>query len=210
MHLSKIKLKAYFFTGLFTALPVMATLLVAWFILKFVIKLLTLPLSPFLETGIPGIKLIVPLAGLIITVMAISLIGLLMASLIGKSIVAWFEEFINRLPLVGNLYVGFKQLFEVLFLNSKRSFSRVVAVEYPCQGIYSIGFVTNEVNKRIGDVVDKELINIYVPTALNIASGLFIMVPKENVIPLNMSIEDGLKLVISGGFITPSLIDNYH
>lgn len=201
------KLKAYFITGLFTLLPVMATLIVGWFILKFFIGLLNLPFSPLLNTGIPGIKLIVPLAGFIVTVIVILLIGILMAGLIGKNIILWFEELINKVPLMGNIYGSTKQLFEIFFLKNKDSFSRVVLVEYPRKGLYVVGFVTAESNKNVEDVTGKKVINIYLPTSLNIASGFLIIAPEEDVIPLDIGIEDGLKLVISGGFITPSLID---
>lgn len=182
----------------------MATILVAWFILKCVIKLLSLPLGEFLDLGIPGIKLIVPLAGLIITITVILLIGFVMASLIGKTIIAWFEELLARVPIVSNIYVAFKQLFEILLLKSKESFSRVVLVEYPRKGVYSVGFVTSESNPKVARATGKEIINVYLPTALNIASGFLIAAPADEVISLDISIEEGLKLVISGGFILPS------
>lgn len=203
----RTRLKAWFFTGLFTALPVMATLFVAWFILKFVIKLLSLPFAEFLDLPVPGIKLIVPIAGFIITITVILLIGFLMASLIGKSIVAWFEELLARVPIVSNIYTGFKQLIEIFLYKGKESFSRVVLVEYPRKGVYSIGFVTSETNPVVAKVSGKEIINIYLPTALNIASGFFIAAPVDEIIPLDITVEEGLKLVISGGFIVPS-IDN--
>jgi len=203
-HFSKTKLKAYFFTGLFTSLPVMATILVGWFTLKFVIKLLSLPLAGLLDLNIPGINLIVPIAGLIITIIVIFSIGFLMASLIGKSIIAWFEEILSRVPIISNIYTGFKQLLEILLFRSKESFSRVVLVEYPRKGVYSIGFVTSECNPEIGKATGKNILNIYIPTALNIASGFLIAAPADEVIPLNISIEEGLKSVISGGLILPS------
>lgn len=205
---SKTKLKAYFFTGLFTSLPVMATVVVAWFILKCVIKLVSLPLGEFLDLSIPGIKLIVPLAGLIITITVILLIGFVMASLIGRTIIAWFEELLVRVPIVSNIYVAFKQLFEILLLKSKESFSRVVLVEYPRKGVYSVGFVTSESNPKVARATGKEIINVYLPTALNIASGFLIAAPADEVIALDISIEEGLKLVISGGFILPSSMKN--
>lgn len=201
----KTRLKAWFFTGLFTSLPVMATLFVAWFILKFVIKLLSLPFAEFLDLPVPGIKWIVPVAGFIITITVILLIGFLMASLIGKSIVVWFEELLARVPIVSNIYTGFKQLIEIFLYKGKESFSRVVLVEYPRKGVYSIGFVTSETNPVIAKVSGKEIINIYLPTALNIASGFFIAAPVDEIIPLDITVEEGLKLVISGGFITPSV-----
>lgn len=201
---SKTKLKAYFFTGLFTSLPVMATILVAWFISKGIIKLLSLPLSGFLDLKIPGINLIVPLAGLIITITIILLIGFLMASLIGKGIIAWFEEILARVPIISNIYAAFKQLIEILLIRDKESFSRVVLVEYPRKGVYSVGFVTSESNPKVTRATGKEIINVYLPTALNIASGFLIAAPADEVISLDISIEEGLKLVISGGFILPS------
>jgi len=181
----------------------MATITVAYFILKFVINLLSLPLSGLLDLKIPGINLIVPLAGLLITVTIILLIGFLMASLIGRSIVVGFEELVARLPIISNIYTAFKQLLEILFLKNKESFSRVVLVEYPRKGVYSVGFVTSESNPQIAKSTGKEVINIYIPTALNIASGFLIVAPIDEVIPLNITVEEGLKLVISGGIIIP-------
>ncbi|MFH1563820.1 MAG: DUF502 domain-containing protein [Nitrospirota bacterium] len=201
----RTRLKAWFFTGLFTSLPVMATVFVAWFILKFVIKLLTLPFAEFLDLPVPGIKWIVPVAGFIITIMVILLIGFMMASLIGKSIVAWFEELLIRVPIVSNIYTGLKQLMEIFLYKGKESFTRVILIEYPRKGVYSIGFVTSESNPAVAKASGKEIINIYLPTALNIASGFFIAAPVDEVIPLDITVEEGLKLVISGGFIIPSL-----
>jgi uncharacterized membrane protein len=142
--------------------------------------------------------------GLICVLGVIILIGILTASILGRTFFVWLETFLVRVPLVSNFYAGVKQLVEILFSKGKSSFTRVVLVEYPRKGVYSIGFVTAEKSPVLSDITDEEMVNIYLPTALNIASGFMIIAPVKDTIPLDISIEEGLKLVISGGFITPS------
>ncbi|MFH1896883.1 MAG: DUF502 domain-containing protein [Candidatus Desantisbacteria bacterium] len=207
-------LKAYFVTGFLTILPVMATAFLVMIVVKLLYKLLGSPFLFLLETifhtKISGIWLILfdtlgVVCGLICVLVFLTLFGILTASIIGRTLFVWFENLLIKVPLVSNFYGALKQFIKILFSTGKSSFARVVLVEYPRKGIYSVGFITAENNPFIAAITGEKMVNIYLPTALNIASGFMIVAPAKEIIPLDISIEDGLKLVISGGFISPTI-----
>ncbi|OIP43121.1 hypothetical protein AUJ95_00975 [Candidatus Desantisbacteria bacterium CG2_30_40_21] len=209
-------LRAYLVTGFLTILPVMATAFLAMIVAKLLYKLLGSPflflLETFFHTKISGIWLILfdtlgVVCGLICVLVFLTLIGILTANILGRTLFIWFENLLVKVPLISNFYGAIKQLVNILFSNGKSSFTRAVLVEYPRKGVYSIGFVTAEDNPFIATITGEKMVNIYLPTALNIASGFMIVAPAKEIIPLDISVEDGLKLVISGGIISPA-IDN--
>jgi uncharacterized membrane protein len=201
----RTKLKAYFITGLLTIIPVIVIVYITIFIIKILKKFITIPFAPLLTKNIPGIELIVTVGGIIFSVILIILVGLFTASILGKKIFGWFEDVLfSKIPLMNRIYYGAKQLMELLFIKRKKIFSGVVLVEYPRKGVYSVGFITSTNNTQLQAVTGKKVVNLYIPTALNIASGFLLIVPQEEIIPLNLNVEEGLKLVISGGIITPT------
>ncbi|MDI6781913.1 MAG: DUF502 domain-containing protein [bacterium] len=207
----KTQLKAYFITGFLTIVPVMATIFLITIAMKILIKLLGSPFLFLLETlfhmKISGMWLLLfdvlgIVCGIFCVLIIITLIGILTANIFGRTIFVWFETFLVKLPLISNFYGAIKQLMEILFSKGKNSFTKVVLVEYPRKGVFSVGFVTAEDNQIVSPITGQKMINVYLPTALNIASGFMIIIPAKDVIPLEISVEDGLKLVISGGFIS--------
>lgn len=213
----KTQLKAYFITGFLTIVPVMATIFLATIAMKLLAKLLGSPFLFLLETlfqikitGAWQLLLFDALGivcGILCVLIIITLIGILTANIFGRTIFVWFETFLINLPLISNFYGAIKQLMEILFSKGKNSFTRVVLVEYPRKGVFSVGFITAEDNQTIGAITKEKMVNIYLPTALNIASGFMLIVPAKEIIQLDISVEDGLKLVISGGFISPDMIN---
>ncbi|MBU0701067.1 DUF502 domain-containing protein [bacterium] len=210
----KTQLKAYFITGFLTIVPVMATIFLMTIAMKILLKLLSSPflflLETFFHVKISGAWLILFDVmgigfGILCVLIIITLIGILTANIFGRTIFVWFETFLIKLPLISNFYGAIKQLMEILFSKGKNSFTRVVLVEYPRKGVFSVGFITAENNQTIGVITGERMVNIYLPTALNIASGFMLIVPAKDIIPLEISVEDGLKLVISGGFISPEV-----
>ncbi len=207
----KTQLKAYFITGFLTIVPVMATIFLMTIAMKILIKILGSPFLFLLETlfhvKIAGAWLLLfdvlgIACGMLCVFVIITLIGILTANIFGRTIFVWFETFLVKLPLISNFYGAIKQLMEILFSKGKNSFTRVVLVEYPRKGVFSVGFVTAEDNQIVSPMLGEKMINLYLPTALNIASGFMLIVPAKDVIPLEIGVEDGLKLVISGGFIS--------
>ncbi len=207
MQRLRTKLKTSFFTGLFTTIPIIVTLYITTVVLKLLNRLLIMPFSGLVDaTNIWGIRIILPIVGVIISIFIICGIGLLTANLLGKKLISVGEVLLGKVPIMNNIYTAIKQLLEILFIQGKTSFAsmRVVLVEYPRKGIYSIGFVSSEKTKKLSDVIGEQVVHVYLPTALNIASGFFIIVPVKETISLDISVEDGLKLVISGGIISPT------
>jgi uncharacterized membrane protein len=137
-------------------------------------------------------------------VVLIFLVGLLSRNLIGKLFFSWFENFLRSIPFVRSVYGAIKDLVGAVSIGSKgKTFRRVIMVEYPRAGLYCIGFVTNEMSflARNGETI--EFVNVYVPNPPNPTSGFLVLVPRKDAIPLNLTIEEGLKLVLSGGIVLP-------
>ena len=192
----RTKLKTFFATGLLVILPTVITIFVLWKLFVFIDSITRPYLARFVGYYIPGL-------GIIVTLLVIFLVGMLTANVLGKRLVAWGDSIVGRIPLVRFIYLGIKQLLEALSLGRKNLFREVVLVEYPRKGIYTLGFVPSECKGEIQEVTREDLVNIFIFTTPNPTSGMLIMVPKEEVTPLKMTVEEGLKFVVSGGIIAP-------
>lgn len=146
--------------------------------------------------SVPGFGVILALAILIIT-------GMLAANLLGKRTVEIWESILNRIPLVRSIYTGVKQIATTVLASDGKSFRKVVLVEYPRKDVWSMGFLTNEhIDIEIGKI-DYEVSAVFVPTTPNPTSGFIIMIPKHDIIELDIGIEEGFKYIISMGVIVP-------
>ena len=197
------RIRRYFFAGLATLFPVAVTLYALVVVFKFADGLLGRFINRhWLATygyEIPGL-------GLVMTVILLLVVGFLSSQFFGQWMVRRVEGWFGRLPIIRHVYNPVKQLTKFLFEQTDRpmSFHRVVLVPYPRVGSYSIGFVTNEsVTTFTG--ASKTLLTVLVSTPPSPFTGPIIFVPKEDVVPLNMSVEDAVKLVMSGGVVAPPL-----
>jgi len=186
----KNKLKNYFITGLLVLIPISLTI----YILKILIRLVE-DFSP--------IKLPIPGMGLIITIGIVLGTGFIAKSVFGSWLVNFGENFLYRIPIVKNIYQGTKQLSNALFAPKGDKFRSVVLLEYPRKGIYSLAFITGDTKGVMQDKTEKKMINVFVPTTPNPTSGFYLMVPKNEVITLGMSVEEAFKILISGGLYYP-------
>jgi|TARA_B110000914_G_C15385902_1_gene410055 uncharacterized membrane protein len=146
--------------------------------------------------SIPGFEILLALVIIFTT-------GLIAANFIGKSLVDWWESFLDKIPLVRNIYSPLKKFSELILSDQTQSFSKVLLIEYPRKGLYSLCFQTS---KNLGEIEKKsgrDVVCVFVPTTPNPTSGLILMVPQEDVIELDMSVEDGLKMIISLGVVVP-------
>ena len=146
--------------------------------------------------SIPGFEILLALVIIFAT-------GLIAANFIGKSLVGWWESFLDKIPLVRNIYSPLKKFSELILSDQTQSFSKVLLIEYPRKGLYSLCFQTS---KNLGEIEKKsgrDVVCVSVPTTPNPTSGLILMVPQEDVIELDMSVEDGLKMIISLGVVVP-------
>jgi uncharacterized membrane protein len=148
------------------------------------------------EGHIPGL-------GFVITVLVILGIGLLGKNYLGNRLISYFEHILNRIPLISRIYKGAKQVSEVFLERNKDLFQGVVLVEYPRKGIWSMGFLTQTDSGEISEKLDQEMACVFISTTPNPTSGLLVILPKKDLLHLDMSIEEALKMVISGGLVTP-------
>ena len=196
-------LRKYFITGLLILLPVIVTIYVLSFSFNFVDGLLQPFIKPIIGRTIPGLGLIVGLIIIFVT-------GLIATNVFGKKIIAYGESIVIKIPLVKQLYSATKQIIDAFSVQSQDAFQRVVLVEYPRKGIYAIGFVTGEGVEEVQELTKGEVANVFIPTTPNPTSGFLILFPKDQLIPLEMTIEEGLKMVISGGVVTPEYTQKDH
>ncbi|MBI5428685.1 MAG: DUF502 domain-containing protein [Nitrospinae bacterium] len=206
----KHRIRTIFVTGLLITLPIAFT----FFILNFLFKSLDNSLSPtftqlliLMGVHIPeGFRL--PGLGVIMTVLVIFLVGLFTTNIFGEKLVRLGEAVVARIPIVRSIYTGAKQVVTTVIQTDTGSFSRCVLVQFPRKGVYALGFVTSEAKGEIQDKTTEQVINVFVATTPNPTSGFLIFVPKEDLIELDMPIEDGIKLIISGGIVTPKYDPN--
>jgi len=191
------QLRTTFFRGIGVIIPLGLTY---WFF-RALLNAVDGILSPILENliGHP-----VPGLGFLSMLAVIFLIGLLTRNLVGRLFFAWFENLLRSIPFVRSVYGAIKDLVGAFLTGGKsKTFRQVVMTEYPRKGLYSIGFVTNEMHFTAPDNTEIDFLNVYIPNPPNPTSGFLVLIPKREAIHLHLSIEDGLKLVLSGGIVVP-------
>jgi uncharacterized membrane protein len=189
-------IKRYFITGLLVITPIWGTYLILKALLVTLEGVLGQVLRRYASFYIPGL-------GIVVLALLILLAGVLATNIFGKKIVQFWDYLLNRVPVVRGIYSVLKAIVDAISLQSKGHFNRVVLVQYPRNGIYSLAFVTGVTQGEAQMVTRDKLVSIFVPTTPNPTSGFFIMVPQEDVIPLSMSIDEGMKMIITAGFFTP-------
>jgi uncharacterized membrane protein len=190
------RLRELFVVGLAVVLP----LLVTYLLLRFLFEALDGLLDPMIQ-GILGRR--IPGLGFLATVAIIFLIGTLTTNIVGRKLVAMTEGLLLRIPLVKNVYGASKQLFDAITLPGRGAFRQVVMLEYPRSGLYALGFITATQARGFQDLVGEQTVNVFIPTAPNPTSGFFLVVPERSVIPVPISVEEALKMIVSGGLIVP-------
>ncbi|MGH6976286.1 MAG: DUF502 domain-containing protein [Stellaceae bacterium] len=196
------RLRAYFLAGILVTGPIAFTLWITWSIIDFIDRAVShlVPTSYNLSTYFP---FNIPGFGLIIAVVALTLIGWLTAGYVGRLLLRLSDRVMKRMPVVRGIYGAFKQIFETVLAKRSNTFREVVLVEWPRRGMWTVAFVTAQGEGEIKANVAQQTVGLYVPTTPNPTSGYLVYVPREEIVPLTMSVEDGIKLVISGGIITP-------
>ncbi len=195
--------RRYLIAGLLVWVPLGIT----WFVIKFMIDLMdrTLLLLPpdFRPENLLGFR--VPGLGVVLTIVILLVTGIVVANLVGRTLVRMGERLLARIPLVRSIYSGVKQVMETMFSDSGKSFRSVVLIEYPRKGIWTLAFLTGEQGTRESeDKIGRRVSHIFVPTTPNPTSGFFLMVPTDDVLILEMSVDEGLKMIISAGVVLPS------
>jgi len=198
------RFRNYFLTGLIVAGPILITLYLTWWFVTWVDGLVR-PFVPsayrpetYLPFGLPG-------SGLIVAVVALTLLGFLAANLIGRTLVDLGERLLGRMPVVRAIYRSLKQVFETLFSGKGSSFRRVGLVEFPSPGMWSIVLISQSPSAEVADRIpgEEEHISVFLPCAPNPTTGFFFYVPKSKIIEDEMNAEDAATLIMSCGVVQP-------
>jgi uncharacterized membrane protein len=200
LHLGILnRLKAYFFAGILVTAPVSITFYIAWQFIQFMDDQVSPLIPPAFNPknwGIPGF-------GLVAVVVSLTLIGALTAGFAGRMLVRLYDAVLERMPVLRGIYSAVKQIFETMLAQKANAFREVALIEYPRQGIWTLAFITGATGGELKDRFDEEMVNVFVPTTPNPTSGFLLFLPKRDVQVLDMSVEDGIKMVVSTGIITP-------
>jgi len=201
---SGTRLRNYFLTGLIIVGPISITVYIIWGFIHFVDAWVK-PLIPAAYNPETYLPFALPGAGLIFAVLGIIIIGALTANLFGRTLVSYGETIVDRMPVVRNVYNALKQIFETVLSQSNTSFKKVGLIEYPRKGIYSICFIATDTSGELREKWpgDDEPVSVFLPTTPNPTSGYLLFVPRHDIVVLDMTVEEGAKLVISAGLVTP-------
>ena len=192
-----LKLRNYFFTGVIVLVPIGFTLYLSKFLINFSTKLVPSGLNPntYLPYTIPGIEII-------LTIIFITIIGGLSLSFLGKKFLQLIDDLFKRIPILRTIYSAIGQMTES-FRNQEGSKKSVVLLEYPRKGSWAVGFATKDNTGEIKLKTNLNLVNVFVPTTPNPTSGFLLMIPKEDLIYLDMTFEEASKFIVSAGTSTP-------
>ncbi|MDC9727031.1 MAG: DUF502 domain-containing protein [Candidatus Thioglobus sp.] len=194
-------LRNYFISGLLFWIPLGLSIVVIKFFLELVNDIVPaqyLPEALFnLERAIPG-------SGIVWVLLIIIITGILVNNFIGRKIIELWEKLLDKIPGFRGIYKALKQLSDTVLSPSGNSFKKALLVEYPRKGMWTIAFQTGNYQGEVEEKIGQEIINIYVPTTPNPTSGFFIMLPKSDVIELDMSVDEAFKLIISTGVVEPN------
>lgn len=199
----KGNLKKVFLTGLAVVVPVGLTIYIFFFLIDMMDSLLLIipdkyQPDAFLPFHVPGL-------GTIVTLVLIYLCGLITTSYFGNKLVKLGERFLDKIPFVRSIYQATKRVADTMFMDRSRSFKKVVLFQFPSKNVYSIGFITGvpngEFRAKVGS--DRNYVSVFMPTAPNPTTGLYMIMPEDELIHMDMSVEEAFTLIISAGIVTP-------
>ena len=188
-----------FFNGLLTILPI--TLTVALF--TFSLRLITRWLEPLHDLVEMTFLRNIPYSEILLVIIVIFVIGIIIKFLILQTLIRTLESIIFKIPLVRPVYSGIKQLVQAFSIQDKITFKKVVLVEFPRKGLYSIGFLTSALPSEIAPSTQKTFYNVFIPTTPNPTSGYFVVLPEEDLIVVDLTRQEAMAMIISGGIIQP-------
>ena len=199
-------LKNDLIAGLLVVIPLATTIWLSSIVSKFVLTLVTsVPkqLNPFITLN-PLLQDLINLTlGLTVPLLAILLIGLMARNFVGRWLLEFGEGTLSKIPLAGSVYKTLKQLLETFLRDNSKRFRRVVLVEYPREGLFSVGFVTGVVGPSLQPELEQKLLSVFFPTAPNPTTGWYTLVPESSVKDLDISVEDAFRTIISAGIVNP-------
>lgn len=193
-------MKRYLIAGLLVWVPLGVTVIVIKFLVELMDQTLTWLPAEYQPEALLGFY--IPGIGVVLAVVIVLGTGMIVANLFGRKLVSLWESILTSIPLVRTIYSSVKQILETVF-SSGQSFRKVLLIQYPRKGLWTLAFQSGTTRGEAQAKTGSEIINVFVPTTPNPTSGFFIMVPRDDVIELDMSVDDGLKMIISAGVMVP-------
>ncbi|WP_309385330.1 DUF502 domain-containing protein [Cerasicoccus frondis] len=200
------QLRNAFIAGLVIVAPLGVTIFVVNFMLTRIGSPASDAIFKFVSEdfkNLPGIDLLLKIAAILIVLLVITSLGFLSRYFIGRIVINIGERIIEALPFINAVYKTVKQIVDTFSKQQKAVFQKVVLTEYPRKGVYVLGFLTSEAKGEVQHRTGAEVVNVFVPTTPNPTSGFLLMVPRDEIIPMDMSVADGMKLIVSGGAVSP-------
>ena len=194
-------LRKYIIAGLLVWLPLAATVVIVKLVVDLLDNIILLLPPDWQPETVLGFS--IPGFGIVMAIFILLITGMLAANLFGRRLVAFWEAILNRSPLVRSIYNSVKQIASTILDSSGKSFRKVIMLQYPRAGVWSIGFLTNGSVSTEIEGLDNDLVAVFIPTTPNPTSGFIIMAPREDITELDMTVEEGFKFIISMGVIIP-------
>jgi len=192
------RFRNYFATGLLVLAPSAVTIWILLRVFRWFDNILGRWYTQFIGKPIPGL-------GALTLIILITVIGFLARQYVGRKLLNLWEKVINYVPLINRIYLAVRQISDSFASGEGLIFQRPVMVQYPREGVYSIGFVTRDCDASFRNIIGQDVSSVFIPTTPNPTSGVIIFFSREDMIPLNMTVEDAMKLVISAGKVTPDI-----
>lgn len=199
-------IKKYLLAGLVVWLPIIATIIILRFLIDLLDKTISLLPDSYNPEALLGVN--IPGLGVILSIIVLFITGILATNLFGQKLVSISEAILDRIPLVRTIYSATKQMIEAVVSTNSQAFRKVVLVEYPRKGLWSLAFQTGASFKEVGEKTNQQMLSIFVPTTPNPTSGFLMMVAKDEVLELEMSVDTALKFIISLGVMQPEVTTN--
>ncbi len=197
------RIRGYFLAGILVTAPIGITFYISWLLIRWVDSKVT-PLLPtaynpetYLHHAVPGM-------GLIIVFVALTFIGWATAGLLGRLWTRLSEHILARMPVIRSVYGAVKQIIETILKQQSNAFREVVLFEYPRRGSWALGFITGQTQGEVQNLTEEDVVNVFLPTTPNPTSGYLLFIPRRELVILDMTVEEGIKMVVSGGIVTPS------
>lgn len=197
----QINLKKIFLTGLAVMVPIGLTIYILIFLIGIMDGLFTIIPRQYHPAALIGFH--IPGLGIMVMIVLIFICGLMTKSIVGNRIVRSSEGLLDKIPVVRSIHMAIKKIVDSMVMYRNRSFNKVVLVEFPRKGAYTVGFVTGTPSHEIQGKIGRGCVSVYVPTTPNPTSGYFIIFPEDEIVPLDISAEEAFTLIISGGIVNP-------
>lgn len=196
------RLRTNFLAGVLITAPIGITFYLAWLVIDWIDSRVT-PMIPekynpetYLPFSIPGL-------GLVVVFVVLTIVGAVTAGMLGRWAINLFERILARMPVIRSLYSAIKQIIETILKQQSNAFRQVVLFEYPRRGSWALGFITGSTQGEVQSLTEDDVVNVFLPTTPNPTSGYLLFIPKKDLVILSMTVEEGIKMVVSGGIVTP-------